>query len=170
MEKKTCRGEERDLSITYRRINVDLAKNNNLTTLLHKLIPRRACAPKGSSPDLLAVITLYHLELYQFECSTCSVSCKACRFTWSSYSLLFCYICSVRLISFLSIARREEKSHFSCKFLQFTYNHVHVLFLHPPPVLLPRLSFPLSPSLLAPSLFLSLPTLLSPASCALGRG
>lgn len=51
--RKKCPREDRDLNITYRRINVDLTKNNNLTALLHKLIPGQVCAPNGSSPDLL---------------------------------------------------------------------------------------------------------------------
>lgn len=89
MRKKKSPGEDRDLSITYGRINVVLAKkNNNLTTLLHKFIRRQTCAPKGSSPALFALITLYYLELYWFECSTCSVSCgaRSCR------TVLFCWL------------------------------------------------------------------------------
>lgn len=71
--RKKCPREDRDLNITCRRINVDLTKNNHLTTLLHKLIPGQVCASNGSSPDLLgcnnsAPLKAQSVSMFNMQC------------------------------------------------------------------------------------------------------
>lgn len=108
---KKCLEEDRDLSVTFRRINVDLAKNRTLPKLLHKRSPRRACALQGSSPDLLALIAPYSSKLYQFK-----------NFNLQYITTAPFNICLIFLDKDVtsSTAGCDEKSYFSGKILQPT--------------------------------------------------